>query len=210
MIRRCPAHGVFEAEGCPTCEHPGDPLIGGQRRTRVSKFCSGALRHFPEDVGLELDGNGWAPLADLIEAAERKYEDLAAPEVRAVLALDPKDRFEVDEGRVRATYGHTVEVELDAEHAGPVPDRLFHGTPPRNLDAILEEGLEPRGRREVHLSPDLETAREVALRHGDEAAILAVDALGLIEAGTEVHRRAETVYTCEHVPPEYLEILEGA
>lgn len=209
MIRRCPAHGAFDGDRCPTCEHPGDPLISDQRRTRVSKFCSGALRHFPEDVGLELDEHGWTPLADLIEAAQRKYEDLQAPEIRAVLALDAKGRFETDQGRVRATYGHSVEVDLDAEHPGPVPERLFHGTPPRNLSAILEEGLEPQSRREVHLSPNRETAREVALRHGDEAVILTVDAVGLADAGIEVHRRAESVYTCEHVPPEHLDVLDG-
>lgn len=207
MIRRCPSHGAFEAEACPVCEHPGDPLIGGRRRVQVSKFLSGALRHFPEDVGLEVDARGWVPLADLIEAACDELEDATAPEVRAVLALDPKGRFDIEDDRVRGAYGHSIDVEVDAEHPDPVPERLYHGTPPRNLEAILEEGLRPRGRREVHLSPDRATAREVALRHGDRARILAVDVEGLREAGIEVHRRAESVYTCERVPPEHLEVL---
>lgn len=208
MLRSCPAHGAFDGERCPTCSHPGDPLVDEERRTQLSKFLSGALRHFPDDVGLELDEAGWTSLPDLIDAATHRYGWAQAPEVRAVLALDPKGRFETDGDQVRATYGHSVDVDVDARQAGPIPSRLFHGTPEANLSAIRAEGLKPMGRQAVHLSPDVQTAREVGLRHAEHVAILAVDADGLQADGIEVRRRAETVYTCQRAPPEHLDVVE--
>lgn len=213
LLRHCPVHGAFEVqehrdEGtCPRCGHVGDALLDPDRRIQLSKFLSGALRHFPGDVGLSLDEHGWAPLADLVEAATSKYAWAKAPAVRAVLALDPKGRFETDEGRVRATYGHSVGVEVDAEQAGSIPTTLYHGTPARNVQAIQEEGLRPMSRREVHLSPDAETAEEVGRRHGDRVAI-AVNTDELQEGGIDVTRRAETVYTCQRVPPENVDVVE--
>jgi len=105
--------------------------------------------------------------------------------VLAVLGLDPRGRCEVDgeDGRVRATYGHSIDVEVDAEDPGPNPDVLYHGTPPRNLHAILDEGLRPMQRNEVPLSPDLATAREVG-RRWDDPAVLRVDVDTLREAGS--------------------------
>lgn len=204
MLRRCPAHGAFDGARCPTCEHPGDELLDEAHRTRLSKFCSGALRHFPEDAGLALDEEGWAPLADLIAAAKRRYGWANAEHVRAVLATDPKGRFETEGEVVRATYGHSVDVTVDRDE-GLVPDLLYHGTPQENLAAIREQGLRPQGRREVHLSPTVAQAREVGRRHDEDVAVLAVDVEGLRSEGIDVQRRSSAVFTCEHVPPAHLE-----
>lgn len=207
MLRACPAHGPFEGARCPTCAHEGTPLATEKQRTRLSKFLSGALRHFPDDVGLELDENGWGRLDALVGAAGDRYPFADPETVHAVLDLDPKGRFEVDEdeARVRARYGHTVDVEVEAA-PGPVPDTLFHGTAPSNLDAILEEGLQPMGRQAVHLSLDRATAREVGHRHAEHPALLRVDTTALDAAGIEVRRRAQTVFTCPHVPPDAIEV----
>lgn len=210
MLRSCPAHGAFDADRCPTCASPGDELLSDERRTRLSKFLSGALRHFPSDVGIEVDREGWAELGALVQAATRKYGWAHARHVRVVLARDPRGRFEIEGDRVRATYGHSIPVEIERNETHVLPERLYHGTPPANLEAIRAEGLVPMGRQQVHLSPDVETAREVALRHGDEAAILEVEVDRLVEEGIKVQRRAETVYTCEKVPPQHLRLVEGS
>jgi putative RNA 2'-phosphotransferase len=177
------------------------------RRTRLSKFLSGALRHFPDDVGLDLDPAGWADLADLIEAARNRYGWVSAEHVRGVIAADRKGRFETDEGRVRATYGHSVDVAIDKDE-GPVPGVLYHGTTRPRLSAIEDEGLTPQDRREVHLSPDTEQARQVGHRHGDDVVVLRVDVEGLGKDGIDVQRRSEAVYTCSHVPPEHLDRVQ--
>jgi len=231
VIRRCEDHGFFDEERCPSCDREGDPVLAEDRRAQLSKFCSGALRHFPDDAGIELDDAGWTEFDDLVAAAVERYDWADRETVAGVVATDPKDRYEhrrppsdeadrlkVDEdgtistdewgGKIRAAYGHSVEVDLGATD-DPVPDRLYHGTAPGNLDSIRRAGLRPIGRQRVHLSGTVEAAREVGRRHADDPAILVVDADRLQDVGHEVNRRGEGVYTTDRVPPEHLAVLHG-
>lgn len=220
-IRRCPDDGFFAGERCPTCGDPGRAVLGGGRRVRLSKFLSGALRHFPGDVGLALDEAGWTQFAALVRAATDRYGWADEERVAGVIATDPKGRFErdatdrADGGRARAAYGHSVAVDPDAgsppaDGRGDVPDRLYHGTAPRNLDSIREEGLRPMGRQAVHLSGSAEGARAVGRRHAADPIVLPVDAAAMRADGREIARRGPATYTTDRVPPGYLGPADGA
>ncbi|WP_226482483.1 RNA 2'-phosphotransferase [Natrinema amylolyticum] len=217
-VRVCEDHGAFSAEreGCPACNACGVQSLSGPRRRRLSKFMSGALRHFPDDVGLELDERGWADYNELVAAVERTYDWARSAHVAAVIATDPKGRFErtatetaaADDdigGRVRASYGHSVAVDLEPTDA-PVPDDLYHGTAPDALESIREEGLRPMNRRQVHLSERPATARRVGRRHADEPVVLVVDAAAMLADGRRITKRGRETYTTDRVPPEYLSV----
>jgi len=208
----CDDHSYFAGETCPVCGAEGRRVLSGERRRRLSKFCSGALRHFPGDVGLDLDEAGWTPLAEVVAAVDRKYDWATRERVEAVVATDPKGRFERDErdGKpvVRAAYGHSVAVDLDARET-PVPDTLYHGTAPDNVDAIRAEGLRPMGRQQVHLSGSIERAREVGRRHAADPVVFAVDTTRLAADEHDVTKRGRSVYTTDRVPPEYLRVVES-
>ena len=214
-IRRCDDHAFFDAESCPVCGAAGETVLDGERRTRLSKFVSGALRHFPDDAGLSLDAAGWTDRDELAAAVERRYDWADARHLDAVVATDPKGRFEARDGRVRAAYGHSVDVDLDGDAAtgdadgDEAPDVLYHGTAPANLDAILSEGLKPMGRREVHLSPTVEGALEVGRRHAPDPAVLAVDAAAMRDDGRRVSKRGRATYVADAVPPRYLAVRGG-
>ena len=204
----CKTHGYFEGGTCPECGTSSRHVLDGERRRRLSKYVSGALRHFPADAGIELDAAGWTPFSELVESVEHKYDWAGYEELEAVVATDPKGRFERDADRIRAAYGHSVDVTLDAGD-DPVPETLYHGTAPRNLDAIRGEGLKPMNRQQVHLSESQEGAFEVGRRHADDPVVLEVDAAALQAGGYEVSQRGETVYTTDRVPPQYLSRVEG-
>ncbi|MFB6301951.1 MAG: RNA 2'-phosphotransferase [Haloferacaceae archaeon] len=204
-VRRCPDHGPFSGDACPDCDASGDPVLGGDHRRRLSKFLSGALRHFPGDVGLDLDEHGWTPWTALVDAATGRYGWADEAAVAAVVTTDPKGRFERDGERIRAAYGHSVDVDLGGREA-PVPDTLYHGTAPENLDAIRAEGLRPMGRQQVHLSGTVESAEEVGRRHVPDPVVLSVDVAGLRADGHRVVKRGQDVYTVDRVPPEYLDV----
>lgn len=199
----CPDHGHCEGERCPVCDRHLQPVLSGDRRRRLSKYLSGALRHFPDDAGIELDDSGWTDSEELVAAVERKYGWADERAVEAVVAMDPKGRFESDGRRVRAAYGHSVDVDLESGDT-PVPDTLYHGTAPRHLDSIFEEGLRSMSRQQVHLSGTVESAREVGSRHADEPAIIEVDAAAMLADGHEITKRGTDVYTTDRVPPAYL------
>ena len=208
-IRTCDGHGFFEGQSCPDCDAAGRQVIDGGRRRQLSKFISGALRHFPDDAGLELDEHGWTPFPDLVDAVESKYHWPDRETVDAVMATDPKGRFERDPGtggdpdRHRAAYGHSVDVVIE-DDGGPVPDTLYHGTAPRSVDAIAEEGLRPMNRQQVHLSASVETATAVGKRHADDPVVLEIDASAMERDGYDIAKRGEATYTTDHVPPAYL------
>lgn len=207
-IRDCNEHGPFAGtERCPICGERAATLLSGGRRRRLSKFVSGALRHFPDDAGLELDGRGWTEYGDLTAAVERRYDWADARRVAAVAETDPKGRFErtTEDGveLIRASYGHSVDVTLEPSD-GPVPDELYHGTPPANLDSIRESGLRPMGRQQVHLSGSREAARRVGQRHATDPVVLTVDAKGMLADGYRIAKRGHETYTTDEVPPTYL------
>lgn len=206
-VRECPDHGYATGERCPVCGRSGTRVLDAGRRRRVSTFASGALRHFPGDVGLDLDARGWTEYAALAAVIEGRYPWASSEHLDAVVATDPKGRFEVDGDRIRAAYGHSVDVTLEPTE-GPVPDVLYHGTAPANLPSIREEGLRPMDRRLVHLSETPAEAREVGRRHASAPAVLEVDAAGMQADGHRVTKRGEGVYTSERVPPEYVERYE--
>lgn len=80
---------------------------------------------------------------------------------------------------------------------------LYHGTAAANWAAISREGLHPRSRHAVHLSPNAETARTVGARHG--RPIVLVVATGRMHAAGFTFSRADNgVWLVDHVPPEFL------
>jgi putative RNA 2'-phosphotransferase len=95
-------------------------------------------------------------------------------------------------------------VTLEATKAD-VPSRLYHGTAPRNLDNIAEEGLKPMSRQQVHLSKTPREARTVGGRHADDPVVLVVDSETMVRDGFEIDERGRDTYTVDAVPPEYVE-----
>ena len=170
---------------------------------RISKFLSFVLRHEPDSIGLTLDANGWVPVDELLRAAEAHGRALSIDQLEAVVAQNDKRRFVLSDGRVRASQGHSVEVDLGLAARVP-PQRLFHGTASRFLSAILAEGLRPMNRHHVHLSSDRETAAKVGARHG-EAVVLRVASGAMAAAGHEFFRSSNGVWLTDHVAPAFLE-----
>ncbi|MFJ1928078.1 RNA 2'-phosphotransferase [Streptomyces sp. NPDC088131] len=176
-----------------------------ERRTvKVSKYLSKHLRHQPERIGLQLDAHGWVAIEELLRATARHRFPLTRAELDHVVATNDKQRFAVEGGRIRASQGHTVDVDLDLPPAEP-PAYLYHGTVGRFLDAIRSEGLRPMNRTHVHLSPDRETANRVGARRG-RAVVLSVDTGAMHLAGHTFRVSANGVWLTDAVPPEYLRL----
>lgn len=191
----------------PRLWHDWGTALSGDERERLSRFLSYVLRHGPDDAGVELTDAGWAPFGAVVAAVAEQYEWADETADRGVVAVDPKGRFELDAGRIRATYGHPVDVDL-SRTGRPVPDTLYHGTEPDAVPNIRREGLRPIGRRSVHLSDTEDEAIAVGGRRAVDPALLAVDAAAMLAEGREITKRGTRVYTTERVPPRFLTRLE--
>jgi putative RNA 2'-phosphotransferase len=178
-----------------------------ERRTvKVSKYLSKHLRHQPERIGLVLDEAGWVEIDTLIAAAAAHGFRFSRAELDHVVATNDKKRFAVEGTRIRASQGHSIEVDLGLPTAAP-PPYLYHGTVARALDAIRAEGLRAMNRHDVHLSADRETATRVGARRG-RPVVLAVDAGAMHRDGHEFRVSANGVWLTHAVPPQYLRFPE--
>lgn len=172
---------------------------------RTSKFLSLVLRHQPEKIGLNLDEQGWADVAELIRLANQDGHQLTPELLQRVVSENDKQRFAFDDDglKIRASQGHSVEVDLDLPSTEP-PAILYHGTASRFLDSIRATGLNSASRQHVHLSRDETTATKVGARHG-RPVILIVRAAEMFAAGHQFFRSANGVWLTEVVPVQYLE-----
>ncbi|MFF1393193.1 RNA 2'-phosphotransferase [Streptomyces sp. NPDC058287] len=174
-----------------------------ERRTvKVSKYLSKHLRHQPERIGLTLDEGGWVEIGTLLAAAAAHGFRITRDELDHVVAANDKRRFAIEGSRIRASQGHTVDVDLGLPPATP-PAYLYHGTVAAALDAIRAEGLRPMHRHDVHLSPDRETATRVGARRG-RPVVLSVDAGAMHRDGHTFRVSANGVWLTAAVPPRYL------
>jgi putative RNA 2'-phosphotransferase len=179
-----------------------------ERRTvKVSKYLSKHLRHQPERIGLTLDEGGWVEIDTLMAAAAAHGFPITREELDHVVAANDKKRFAIEGTRIRASQGHSIEVDLGLPPATP-PPYLYHGTVQRSLDAIRTEGLRPMDRHDVHLSADRETATRVGARRG-RPVVLSVDAGAMHRDGHVFHVSANGVWLTKAVPPGYLRFPES-
>ncbi|WP_344394706.1 RNA 2'-phosphotransferase [Streptomyces vastus] len=180
--------------------------MGARRTVKVSKYLSKHLRHQPEQIGLTLDEGGWVEIETLMAAAAAHGFRFTRAELDQVVATNDKRRFAIEGTRIRASQGHSVEVDLGLAPATP-PAYLYHGTVARSLDAIRAEGLRPMNRHDVHLSADRETATRVGARRG-RPVVLAVDAAAMHRDGHVFRVSANGVWLTTAVPPRYLRVPE--
>jgi putative RNA 2'-phosphotransferase len=176
--------------------------MNDKRTVRISRYLARHLRHEPERIGIVLDPRGWVAADALIAAAATHGFPFTHAELEHVVAANDKRRYTLEDGRIRANQGHTVEVDLDLPATEP-PAYLFHGTVARSVAAIRTEGLRPMARHAVHLSSDRETATRVGARRG-RSVVLSVDAAAMHRAGHTFRVSANGVWLVDHVPPGFL------
>ncbi len=176
----------------------------------TSKFISLILRHKPETIGITLDEHGWADVRDLIHginAAGGHHLDMELLE--EIVRTDEKQRYSFNEDRtlIRANQGHSIPVDVELEEKTP-PAVLYHGTGEKYVSSIDKQGLIPKSRLYVHLSPDVETAVKVGSRHG-RPVIYTVDCAAMAAEGYKFFLSANHVWLTKEVPFRYLKKTGG-
>ena len=172
--------------------------------TEIGKFLCLILRHKPETVGISLDEHGWANVKDLIEGINQQ-RDFDMKTLEKIVATDDKQRYSFNEDKtmIRANQGHSVNVDVELEEVVP-PECLWHGTGEKYVESIDVEGLIPKSRLYVHLSPDMKTAIDVGRRHGAPVIYL-IDAAKMYEDGFKFYKSKNDVWLTKGVPVEYFQ-----
>ncbi len=204
MIRRCQEHGYFRGENCPECGEKGRYLLDDEREQRLGRFVSGALRHFPDDLGLQMDLQGWIDLDGFCGVMKKRYPWTSEDRLIGLVESDTKKRYEIDDRYIRARYGHSVDVDLDH----PICDAefLYYGVSQEEVEMVLDQGISPIRQTYVHLSTSKQRANEAASVHTDNPIILQVNALEASEEDIVFICANEDIALAEHVPAEFISI----
>jgi len=189
------------------CGVRAELLIDGKCREMLSKLVSGLLRHFPQEVGLSLNDEGWESIDKLVKAIKLRwknkelYQWVTREHIIALALLDPKGRFEIRNNDIRARYGHTIPVRISYSEDRKVT-LLYHGTVSVNLKSILETGIKPMKRLWVHLTTNINDACSVARRRRGKPLVLIIDANCLRNSGIKVLKATKAIYVVKYVPPK--------
>jgi putative RNA 2'-phosphotransferase len=185
-------------------------LMEPEKVVKISRKLSKILRHQPDMIGLNLDKNGWADVAELMQKfGDIRLDDtttapLSIEILKEVVATNDKQRFAFNDDltKIRANQGHSVEIDLALKAVEP-PPILFHGTATKNIQSIKNQGLIKGSRQYVHLSIDETTAKKVGSRHG-VPVVIKVKTGAMHAAQYMFYQSDNGVWLTDHVPPQYL------
>ncbi len=174
-----------------------------KNKESTSKLIALVLRHKPEEIGITLDEHGWANVNELIAGIARTQPfDMTALE--EIVSTDEKQRYSFNEDKtlIRANQGHSIPVDVELEEKRP-PELLYHGTGEKYTASIDAQGLIPKSRLYVHLSPDYDTAVKVGSRHG-KPVVYTVAAGEMQKNGYVFYLSVNGVWLTKSVPVDYL------
>lgn len=174
---------------------------------QLSKTVSYALRHAPWEYELEMDGEGWVSIKQLLRALHTKdeFKNITQNDLVMMINQSDKKRHEIKNDKIRAFYGHSIPMRITKNKKMP-PDVLYHGTARRFMENIKQNGLLPMSRQYVHLSADIETATKVGCRHDTRPCILEIDAKKAYHDGVGFYHGNEKVWLANQIPPCYIRI----
>ena len=180
-------------------------MIAKEENVRLSKLLSYVLRHNPAHLGIQLDNHGWTNVEVLLNQLNKQQEKINFDILKHIVDTNAKKRFSFNEDLtlIRASQGHSVEIELNYTAQIP-PTILFHGTAEKNITIIREKGLLKMSRHHVHLSADKETAHKVGQRHG-KPVVLSIQSLAMYESGHLFYLSDNGVWLTDHVPATFIE-----
>lgn len=179
---------------------------------KISKYLSFILRHHPEKAGIALDAEGYTNLNILLRILNDRYENLNLGEItedtlKDIIKESDKLRFEINNDRIRAFYGHSIDIKIEMQEAKELPEKLYHGTTFKAWMLIKEQGLQSKGRQYVHLSEDIRTAKLVGKRRTIDPIILEIDA-GTAQKEMKFFKSGD-MYLTKYIPPKFISRMEN-
>ena len=202
-------HGYFRGEKCQYCSEDGELVMSPPHLDQFGRIMAGVLRHFPDRFELEMDQQGWISASEFIESLKhqrRHFDYLTMDHLQAAVDTDPKGRYQLVDGRLRATYAHSLELELDLPTDG-VPEHLYFACSQEDSEEYLEQGLYPLDRQMVHLSGTRLNALEAGRHIIGKPVVLLVDVRAAEEAEQPIMKAGTTVYITHEVPASCLRKL---
>ena len=173
---------------------------------RITRSLAYMLRHKPEEFDIELDRYGAADCSEVVQVLnERLGEPIEEEDLHEAIEGGDRTRYEIRKGRIRALYGHSIDV--DAGESCKPPELLYVGLGSRDAERAENYGLRAGRRRFLHLAKSFEEALETGRRQARTYAVVTVYALDAWEQGVNFFDRV-SLFLSDPIPTEFLEVGE--
>ena len=155
------------------------------------------MRHNP--YPLMMDKNGWIEVEHLLNYLQINKELLDN-----IVDTNNKKRFSFseDETKIRANQGHSLNVDVELKEREP-PNTLYHGSAKKFSHLIYKQGIKKMDRQYVHLSADIETAKQVGKRHG-EYIIYWIKTSRMYDDGKKFYLSENGVWLTDYIELKYI------
>ena len=169
-----------------------------------SKRLSYLLRHNPEELSISKDG-----FISTIEILNKL--SISMEQLESIVNENDKKRFSFseDKTKIKASQGHTIQVEIKMKEYQGENIKIYHGTSKYNLESIKKKGLVPMKRQYVHLTKNIKTAKETGLRYAKrnhDLIVFSVLTDELIKNKIEILISDNEVFQVKNVPYKLLKI----
>jgi len=170
------------------------------------------LSHEPWLYELELDDQGFVKLVDILTAINGALDQvlplITVEDIAQMIASSEKTRHEIVDGKVRASYGHSLPgLIAKTEYVPDTSMALYHATSPEAALSIMQQGLLPMGRQYVHLSPNKEIALEVGRRKCKKPVLLVINTEVAVKEGSHFFEGNDNVVLADQIGTRALSIV---
>lgn len=173
---------------------------------RITRSLAKMLRHAPEEFDVELDRFGFADCREVVQVLNECIgQPIDENDLAEAIEAGDRPRYSIENGRIRALYGHSIEVD-PGEPEKP-QELLYVGLGSRDAERAERYGLRAGRRSFLHLAKDFEEARETGRRQARTYVVVTVYALDAWEQGVNFYDRG-ALYLSEPIPTEFLEAGE--
>ncbi len=194
-----------QENSCPRCgpfiRSRNDSLFESLFRTVIY-----ALRHCREKFLLKMDCEGWTNLDRLriaLRYERREWSELEEADFHQLAKTIGRGRLEIAGNRIRALYGHSFDFPRAVPSRFP-PPLLYHGTSGECVPFILELGLRPMERRQVHLTSDVSYAEQIAAAKGGSPFVLRILAREAASHGVRFSNPVDHVWLTDELPARFI------
>ena len=206
MLAVCEDHGIYRGPDCPVCGEKGKFLMSDREIRQLSGTMAGILRHFPDQFRLTMDEHGWVAIDELVYAIKDNrlnFHWLQDKHIRAIVDTDDKGRYQITDEFVRATYAHTINLDL-TDLPESEADKLFYPVTEEEAEIVIETGLYPTDRSKVHLSENIQKALEAGKVRTENPVILCIDALQARKDGVDIRKAGRDISVTDEIDSKYV------
>lgn len=168
---------------------------------KISKHLSYLLRHQTDSP--KINDKGYASVKEILDILHITNKDL-----HEIVETNDKKRFEFskDNKFIRAVQGHTINVDVDLKEEQP-PNTLYHGTCTQFLASIMKNGLKKQKRLYVHLTEDINIAKNNGSRYGKPCVII-IDTQKMLNNNIKFWHSKNNVWLTNDIEPSYFKEIK--